>query len=82
MYDCRDESSEGQKRYLKLLDEYGPQKREFFLSDRLCSVGVEEAIAAVKPYGININSPIEKRMRGDPEQIARLVQKVRELEAV
>lgn len=82
MYDCRDESMEGQTRYLKLLDDYGPQKREFFLSDRLCSGGLRKAINSVKPYGININSPIEKRKRRDPGQIASLVQKVRELEAV
>ena len=36
----------------------------------------------MKPYGININSPIEKRMKRDPGQIQQLVREVRELEAV
>lgn len=82
MYDCRDDREEGREQYLKMLFEYGPQKREFFLSDRLCSMHLKETIQSMKPYGININSPIEKRMKRDPGQIQQLVREVRELEAV
>lgn len=80
MYDCRCDQADQQRRYLNMLYQYGPQKREFFLSDRLCSASLSEAVSAMKPYGININSPIETRKRRDFEKIQQLVNQVRELE--
>lgn len=79
MYDCRSDQKEERQKYWKMLLDYGQQKRQFFLSDRLCSENLQETISEIRPYGININSPIETRKKRDPEKIQQLVDQVRKL---
>ncbi|HIS26258.1 MAG TPA: hypothetical protein IAA57_05035 [Candidatus Pullilachnospira intestinigallinarum] len=80
MYDFREEEGKSRDQCLNILLSYGPQKREFFLSDRLCSTNLKETLLSIRPYGINFNGPIEKRRKRDPAQIQKMVREIREME--
>lgn len=79
VYDCKYDQEDQIKQCLNILHTCRKQKKEFFLSERLCSVSLEQIIAKIKPYGININSPMERKAPRDPEQIGNIIQRVREM---
>lgn len=76
MYDCPDGEGEVES-CLRMILEYGPQKREFFLSDRLCLKKYREVIHKLRPFGVNLDTMVEKKGKKDPEEIYKAVQAIR-----
>lgn len=76
MYDCPDGEGDA-KKCIRMIFEYGPQRREFFLSDRLCLRQYQEIIRKVRPFGINLDTMVEKKGKKDKEEIYKAVQAIR-----
>lgn len=76
MYDCPD-GEEDAESCLRIILEYGPQKRDFFLSDRLCLKKYREVIRKLRPFGVNLDTMVEKKGKKDPEEIYKAVRAIR-----
>lgn len=70
---------EDAKQCLQMILEYGPQKRQFFLEDRLCLTRYQEVIQKLRPFGVNLDAMVEKKGKKDPEEICKAVKIIREI---
>lgn len=78
MYDCQEEESA--RECLRMILDYGPQKRKFFLSDRLCLKEYTQVVRRIQPMGINLDTMVEKNGKKDLEEIHKAVKAIREIE--
>lgn len=77
LYECP-RGQEGNMEYIQMLQEYGPQERKFFISDRICLGRVGEMIQRIHPYGINVYSLTERFGGRDGANIREIIKKIRE----
>lgn len=76
MYDCPD-GKENVEDCIRMIGEYGPQKRQFFLSDRLCMKNYRKVIHKLRPFGVSLDTMVEKKGKKDQEEIYKAVQAIR-----
>lgn len=76
MYDCP-EGGEDAEQCLRIILDYGPQKREFFVSDRLCMSRYREVIRKLRPFGVNLDTMVERKGKKDQEAIYKAVHAIR-----
>ena len=58
----------------------GHQPKDFFLAGGLSPVNIEQALTAVRPYGVDVSSGVETNGVKDVQKIMDFIRKVREYE--
>lgn len=76
MYDCR-KNSRMNPLYLEMLQDYGPQERKFFITDRLCEGFSMDVIRKVYPHGLTLDTFTESKGRRDIEKVRDMIRKIR-----
>lgn len=77
LYDCKKYIGKDDT-YLKMLLEYGPQEREFFISDRLCEGCNMDEIRQLNLKGIVLDTLVEAKGQRDIRKVKDMIKKIRE----